>query len=255
MPVKVVRRAPRRKMLKRKQYTSKTGVKVSPVVKTYVKRMINQSQEDKICVPVSQATSQIIPMSFTAFNSINLNAVWSLSQGTGQGNRVGNHITPKTWRMKGYWSVPYNTNSCVPFIIKMYIFKLKSGFAIPVGNTNFYQNGNTSIAPTLTFIDQLKEVNKNLFTVYHQRVIKVGTANLSATLGAANNDFKNIVPFSIDLLKYQKASLHYNDTTTAPSNSGLYMCYTACLADGSVFTTSFGAPNLTYEIQASFEDA
>jgi len=255
MPVRVVRRAPKRKMFKRKQTVRSSGVKVSPVVKTYVKRMINQSQEDKICTPASQATAAIAPMSTTAFNAITLNQVWVLSQGTGQGNRVGNHITPKSWRIKGYWSCPFDTQAAQPFIIKMYIFKLKSGFQTPVGNTNFYQNGNTSIAPALNFSDQLKDVNKNLFTVYYERVFKVGSANIAATLGSANNDFKNICPFNINLLKYQKSPLHYNDTTSSASNSGLYMCYTACFADGSTYTSAANGPDLTYEISASFEDA
>lgn len=259
MPYKVVKRAPRRKIMKRKQYKkSASAVSVSPVVKSYVKRMLSVRAEDKVAPNVSQAPTSITPMSATVFNAVNLANVWNIAQGTQQGNRIGNSVSPKSWRLKGFFAVPWGTNVSVPMLIKMYIFKQKSGYGVPASSTAFYQNGNSSLAPTSTFTDMLKSVNNDVFTLYATRLFKVGTASLTPTLnGTTNNDFKNIAPFNINCLKYQTHQMKYSDGTTAnPTNAGLYFAYTVCRADGSaVNLVSDPLPTIAFEIEATYEDA
>lgn len=194
---KMARRVNKKKNLRRKD-------KVSNNVKKFVKRLLNQRLENKICANVSQSTTSIVPMGPVNFNAINLSNIWTISQGTGQANRIGNSIHPKGWRLKGYFSVPFGVAVSAPVIIKMYIFKQKSSYILnSAGASNFYQNGNANIAPAGTFSDQLRQVNSDVYTLYTTRVFKVGTAGVvSTTTGTANNDFKNICPFNINLLKY-----------------------------------------------------
>lgn len=258
MPYKVVRKSPRRKMMKRKQYKRKVVVaSVSPVVKSYVKRMLSVRAEDKIAPNVSQPITTITPMTATLTQSINLANVWNLTQGSQQGNRIGNSVSPKSWRIKGFFSASNFTGaSAVPYIIKLYIVRLKNGFQTPSSSVNFYQNGNSSIAPAGNFNDMLKSVNLDVFTLYTTRTFKVGPAAYVSSNGAStNNDFKLLCPFNINLLKYQNHQMKYSDSATAnPTNSGLYMVYTACLADGSNPGT-FITPNISWEIEATYEDA
>lgn len=242
----------RRKKAKR---PANKKVKVSPNIKAYVSRVLNRKLEDKHVANVSQPTTQISAMTTTQLNPINLASIWTLSQGTGQGNRIGNVVHPKKWRIKGYFSQAFGAPSSSPVIIKMYIYKLKSGFGVPGSSLNFYQNGNNNIAPSGTFSDQLKNVNLDFYTLYTTRLFKIGSATqLGTTAGTGNNDFLNIKAFNINCLKYQKSAIKFSDTTGAPNNTGLYMSYTACYADGSAIGTG-NIPNITWEIEGSFEDA
>lgn len=257
MPYKVVKRRPVRKIMKRKQYKKSVSA-VSPVVKSYVKRMLSVRAEDKVAPNISQSPTSCSPMSATLINPINLANVWNIAQGTQQGNRIANSLSPKSWRLKGYFAVPWGTNVSVPMLIKMYVLKQRSGYGSPTSSTTFYQNGNSSLAPTSTFNDMLKSVNGDIYTLYTTRTFKLGTASLDPTLnGTSNNDFKNIAPFNINCLKYQNHTMKYSDATLAnPTNAGLYFCYTVCRADGSaVNLTTDPLPTISFEIEATYEDS
>lgn len=244
---RMVRRARGKKPVNKKN-------KVSSNIKAYVSRVLNRKLENKICSNVSQSLTTIVPMSPTQLNAINLSSVWTLTQGTNQGNRIGNLVHPKSWHLKGFFSNGYGTNLPDPMIIKMYIFKLKSGFGVPGSSVGFYQNGNTNLAPQNTFSDMLKKVNLDSFTLYTTRTFKCGPQAGTST-GSGNNDFKSVCPFSINLLKYQKSALKYSDTTSAPNNTGLYMAYTVCFANGTAPIGTSVLPAINWEIEATFEDA
>jgi len=169
---------------------------------------------------------------------------------------------PKTWTIKGYVSVSAVAGSITtPGVVKMYLIKYKNGYNGPIGttsSTDFYQGGNTAIAPAGTYIDILRTVNKDVYTVYTTRTFKVGPANgVLVSAISDNNDYSTTLPFRIDLKKYQGHKIKYSDTTTAPTNSGLYLVFAFAPYDGSVSNggTNINLPLIHYDIDASFEDA
>jgi len=262
MPYKMVLKSQRRKVMKRKQYKRKAAVpSVSPTVQSYVKRMLAVKTEDKIPASVNTLNDNVNNMFGATFGTvISLSDLWNISQGTGQGDRIGNSITPKSWRFKGFFSLDLTSPLTLPCIVKMYILKYKNNFNAPTGSSaTFYENGNTTIAPAGTFMDILRTPNRDLWTVYTTRSFKIGPSTVSygtpGTVG--NNDFKSICPFNIDVLKYQKHAIKYQDASTSPTNSGLHVVFAIAPSDGSASNggTNVNLPNINYEISGSFEDA
>lgn len=251
----------KKKTMAKSKKMRKSRAIVPSAVKSYVNKAIAVHAENKQCASVSLLNDNINNM-FSVFGTvINCSSVWSLSQGTGQGNRIGNVILPKTWTIKGYVSVSNVAGSLTaPGVVKMYLIKYKNGFTGPTSVsscTDFYQGGNSSVAPAGTYIDVLRTVNKDVYTVYTTRTFKVGPASVSGATTYTNNDFKATCPFKIDLKKYQSHKIKYADTTTTPTNSGLFLVFAFAPYDGSVSNggTNSNLPLIHYDIDASFEDA
>jgi len=253
MPYKMVLKTTRRKTMKRKQIKRSVAPSVSPIVKSYVKRMMAVKSEDKFCLPVNNTQLGLIGVTSTFNTVINLSSIWAVSQGTGAANRIGNSITPKSWIFKGF--INSVNNSTEPLVIKMFIFKYKNGYNGPSGttsSTDFYQNGNGTVGGVGNYLDVLNNVNTDTYQIYHTRSFKVGPSILGT--GNPNNDFSMALPFKINVLKYQKHAIKYNDAVTTPTNSGLYVCFACAPADGTSFGSGASA-YLNYVVDASFEDA
>lgn len=261
-------RAPAKKATARKMVKKvmKKRAPVSNKLKSYVKRVIASNVENKIAVPVTTINDNINNMSPAAFGTvIELSDVWEIAQGTGQGNRIGNTIKPVKWNFKGFISLDQTgAGITLPCIVKMYVLKYKYGYQSPpptLAPTDFYQNGSTSSAPLGNFLDIMRAVNDDVYTVYTTRTFKVGPANFSYGTGASgainNNDFKSVIPFNINLMKYQSHKIKYFDTTNTPTNSGLHVVFAIAPADGSqsVGGTNVNLPNISYDITGVYEDA
>lgn len=242
----------------------KSVPKVSLSTKKYVKKMLHKNIENKVAPYITYNDTVITPITNTVSwgTLINLSAVWTLSQGTGEGNRLGNKVTPVKWAIRGY--INNTGQNCIPGVVKMFIFKLKGSYDNPnlgAGPVDFFQNGNSSTGPTNNQHDMLREINTNKFQVYATKSFKIGSA--AAVIGtapiASNNDFKCLREFRINVLKYQKPShLIYDDAgTNVPVNTGLYICFAFAPYDGSTKTSFSGGdmPQITYDIMAQYEDA
>jgi len=255
-----------RRMMKKKPLkeviTARTGGnraprKVRPVskaVRSYVNRAIGARAENKTPTGVYASGNPILSMTSTTWGSlVNCSSIWNVVNGTGQGNRIGNAIRPIRWTLKGY--INNNGNTATNTMVKMYVFKALAGFADPsvlyTNPSNFYQLGNSTAAPTNSFLDLMRVPNKDLYKVYATRILKIGPALSSS---GSNNDFKTVGAFSFDLLKYQKHIIKYNDGTVGPSNSGLYIAFVLIDPLGGQNITPNG-PEIAYDIEGEFEDA
>lgn len=233
--------------------------KVSPAVKQYVRRAIAVSAENKLPQPVTATDTQITPITNLAAGwgtLIQCQDVWSLSQSVGQGGRVGDKITPKRWNIRGF--IHTNAAAAIPCIVKMFVFKQKITYENPTGAAypgpiDFFQYGSSSIGASNNYQDMLRKVNADKYTLYTTRTYKLGTAGSGTN---TNNDFNCVQPFNINLLKYQKHKISYNDGSTTPANSGLYICFALAEYGGTTKTTwaAGEAPQISYDIEAEFED-
>lgn len=231
-------------------------------IKSIVRREVHNNIENKQAAPMIFPNVLTQQMSSTTWGTlINLSNVWLINQGTGQGDRVGNSIKPLYWNIRGF--LHYIDPSQKPCLVRLYVFKLKSGFASPSSGgalpTDFFQVGNTTTAPQGNMVDIVRQVNKDKYTVYTSRVFKMGPAVTSSVPGssggvtAANNDFHSARYFNINLIKYQSQKIKYNDSVGSPINSGLYVAFVAAPADGT--TGGVSMPLISYDVIGSYEDA
>lgn len=230
---------------------------VSKAVRSYVNRAIGAHSENKNCAGITGLDVNLVSMLPTTWGTvINLADVWGgVTQGTGEGSRIGNTIKPINWNFKGF--IAAAGTASLPCIVKMYILKVQNGYTSPLSvstnPTTFYNLGNSSVAPSASYLDIMRRVNKDQFVVYTTRTFKVGQAATSGAL--SNNDFKACNAFNVNLLKYQKHIMRYADaTTTNPTNAGLYAVFTIANYDGTS-GAFIGSPQISYDIEAQFEDA
>lgn len=256
----------KKKMLKqltatKTKYRKRMAIQpVSKAVRSYVNRAIGAHSENKNAPGITGldvALSAMLPTSWGTV--INLADVWGgISQGTGEGSRIGNTLKPLNWNFRGF--IHNNGTSAPPCVVKMFILKIQNGYQSPTSTlanpTNFFNLGNSTVGPTGSFLDILRRVNKDQFVLYTTRTFKCGPASAGATSpNSTNNDFKNVCPFNVNLLKYQKHIMRYADATvTNPTNAGLYALFCIAPADGSSGAVLNG-PQLSYDIEAVFEDA
>ena len=247
---KMVRKAPVKKV-------------VSKAVKAYVSRIVHKNVENKVAY-ASGTDVSIIPMAqsvpLLAASIIPLSSVWILSQGTGQSNRIGTSITPLKWDMSLY--LHNNGANNIPCLVRMIVFKNKTFTTTPFGTNlqplDILQTGNFTSPGTGNYFDLKREINKDNYTVYYDKVMKIGGA-VAGTTANSNNDFNCVRFVKVNLLKFQKHAIKYADAVTSPTNSGLYVSFFFAPYDGSTILaadiTAGKYPQMSFDIDAKYEDA
>jgi len=246
---------------KKTKYRKRAAIQpVSKAVRSYVNRAIGAHSENKNAPGITALDAVLASMLPASWGTVlNLADVWGgISQGTGEGSRIGNIVRPINWSFKGF--IHNNGTTAVPCVVKMFIIKIQNGYQSPVSTlanpTNFFNLGNSTVAPGGSYLDMLRKVNKDQFVLYTTRTFKVGPASAGTTSpNSTNNDMKTVCPFSINLLKYQKHHMRYADATvTNPTNAGLFAVFSIAPADGSSGAVING-PQISYDVEAVFEDA
>jgi len=246
-----------RKSSYRKKATVRRA-RVSTGLKSYVKRAISRTEE----VKTQSFTAIEVPMqaySAGTLLTLDFNSVMSLvTQGVGEGQRIGNRIRPKSVTIKGFVNPDPRGGELLPVIIKMFIGKLKQ-FPMNSPNTQYgslYQNGNGQLAPQNNLFDCMRKINTDVFTIYTTRTFKIAYANLSgSTVNAfANNDFSMSRSFSVNVTKHL-SHLIYNDGTNTPTNKGLFVWFICVPANGDTSTTTQPDYNVSYDMELAYADA
>jgi len=189
----------------------------------------------------------------------------TITQGVGQGDRVGNSIRVKSLRFTGALrALPYNvvTNPFpVPHYVKMFFLTRKDTPSdIYTGFTDVLQYGNNSESPGgSNFLRNLyRPINTDAWTVHTTRIFKLGYADYSGTgINAAsqsftNNDFKLNQFVNVDLTKYSTKIIKFDDNTANPSSRNIVMYPVVYTADGSAVTSLMCA--LDYSLDIVYED-
>lgn len=240
---------------KSKRYQKSPFVPAS--IKKYVLRTIHRNVENKHPQGVSALDTTLTSMLSTTWGTvIPLATIFNISQGTGEGNRIGNSIKPMNWRFKGY--IHNNGLNAIPCVVKMFIIKPLQSYADPsttiTNPTDFFNYGSSTIAPNGSFMDTLRRVNKDKYTVYTTRTFKNGLSGTSAS--STNNDYKATNAFNIDLLKYARKHIKFVDNASTPQNVGLYAVFVLAPWDGSSGgLVGLQTPQISYDVEAIYEDA
>lgn len=251
------------KMYKKKRLLKPKAKKavVPKSIKAYVQQSISKNEEIK----VQSFSAQTSLLSYTGTNlrTLDFNSVISLiTQGTGEGQRIGNKVQIKDLTIKGWLSVGSTFYASVvatgPVIVKMFIGRLKQALTNPDVSTLYsrlYQAGNTSSSPQNNYFDVLRIINKDLFSVYNTRTYKLGVSGNMAASTVANNDFKVLCPFSFNMNKHYN-NITFDDTVATPTNQAMYIWFVCVNADGTI--TNVGVPpliNCCYDMEVRYQDA
>lgn len=167
---------------------------------------------------------------------------WNVGvQGTQQGQRVGNQIrvTGHKVRMCIY---PESNGLNKPFYLKLVIMSIKTRTLDTVSQLktimqqNCFQRGSGAIGLQSELSDLNEEWNRDLLTIHFQKEFKMGSA-APFQAGTANNDFKYGRRFTINVKKYYKNLIKYNDASQIPMISkNVYMVWLVAAADGTYAT-------------------
>lgn len=250
-------RAPLRKSAGKKAVVRKALRKSwKKSVAKVAKRVINQMAENKVVTysfsstpACLQATTSSLAGNYFVV-SPSTTAYYTITQGTGNNNRVGNSVSTKSLLVnlvmcpQSYNSV--TNNLMTPCEILVYFYKVKgytNAFQSATDIQNFYENGSTTTGPLGYLMDINAKMNKDGYNYLTHRRYKLGrsivgsTANMTAANynQATNNDFKWNIVDKINLTKYCPKALQWSDSTVSPSQPYIHMLIQVLAADGSIF--------------------
>lgn len=243
----------------------KTNMKA--LVKQEVKKQTAKDIEDKNVVTQDQtflmfqggATTLIGPQVETLTPTI--------VQGVGENGRIGNTLTIKSCILRGYLSVAGSVlNSQVPagigqWNVRLFIGKLKTSNSQPnTTDLNILLRTGAFTEPfnSTNGLSLVRSVNKELFTIYYDKIHKIGFQNgnnASVSTGLHNNDYKLSKLLTINLTKKIIKKLVFTEGLNTPTNMGIYMWGGLCDSLCSGFTSAAGFVNFIYDLEYIYEDA
>jgi len=252
---------------KRSYPKKKTGVSFEKRVKTVISKMAeNKSQAFRISMDLCPYTStvwdtKIVPMTpDTLFCTI--------TQGTGQGNRIGNSIRVKSLKFNANLRcLPYNaTTNALPvpcFVKLLFLTRKDTPTNITSSLEDVLQFGNGSEGPgnSQNLFRMMRPINTDEWTYHTSRTYKlgfaayegVGSAGRGAQMFFANNDFKLNHFVKIDLTKYCTKTIKFDDNSSDPSTRNIVMYPLVYAADYSDITNQFPVA-IDYSIDIVYED-
>lgn len=256
---------------KRASRGGKKSSSVSSAVKTYVKKELHSQIENKCAQvnpgPVSFGNVNESP-DFNAFPMAPLSLYWSINQGVGQGNRIGNIIkVRKTYLSYILYPLPYDaaTNpNPVPNEIRLMLGYVRNTptFAPIAGDiAQLFQSGSTSAAPVGNVKDLISVYNNDFWSIKKSWTHKLGYANNGGTGNTAvqqsfaNNDFKMNVTKRLDITKHMPKTCVFNDATATTNTKNLFFMYYAVAASGGTYGAAGLPCRIDYWIDFQYEDA
>lgn len=257
------------KKYSKKTYTKRTGKYSKPStkkVRSIVKREIARNVENKTTgsVNIQQnllTTLGTVPTYFTWAPQGAAN-IFSLSQGPGQSQRIGNIIKLKRWIVKGTFLADTSPTTLFPYqgVVNLYLLRRYDYQPVTTTLDGFYQDGNITYSPQGQAMERLFPINTDVYKVYWHRKFKLGFAD--GTSGNANNDFKLTPSFGLDICKYvcKNKVIKYDDAATDPTDQLLNsLTLVAIWTNASSNITLSGAQQCVFSIVANsyceYEDA
>lgn len=243
-------------------------------LKRTIKKQIRRSQETKNIQRYNLGQS-IVPSNAPAFqaNIIELGpgASMLITQGTGQGQRVGNKIATVRHVFKGTivpfgYDVTTNPNPR-PIHVKMWIFYDKTdpvAVPNPVGNP-FFQDGSGVAGFANDLVDHWRPVNTDRYRVLAVRTFKVGFANFAGTAAStsnqaqmqqyANNDYKLNANFRINLTRHQIKNIRFNDGNNEPMTRRMFCMWQPVDGTGAQLNSTHIPCGVQYMEDYHYKDA
>jgi len=233
----------KRKFPKKKAGKRSRKLTLTKSVKTMVERMITAKDEHKVAASSSANNAIIVYNSITQslYQYDCRQAFQAISQGAGEGNRIGNSINVTSNIVSGFIQIAGATITSNIYI-RMVLLRTKADI-LPVNGTlnNLFNFGNNVLPPVGTLMDMIRNINKDYYTVYASRKVLLGSSDAVTSVLAMNNTMGNCF-FKFDLTKHFGGKITWNDANNTPTNKAAYLIFIPCNADGTVVTTLQLAP-------------
>lgn len=258
----------RRSSFKRpRRMAKKTGRKTSAsFIRTVAKQVIARQEEKKQVYAVGVNNAIATAVSANANQPATFGLLPAIVQGTSQAQRVGNEVQLKKHTIKIIFNnLAYHaTTNPTPYqfvIVWIVSYKLQAqNINLNYGNfLDFFQSGSTTVGFQGNMYDAILPVNQDIWTLHHKRIIKLGPA--SASIGApsgsfaANNEAVASYTLKMELSKYAKGLLKYNDNASSPTNRSLWMIVQPIAYDGTGQTSTIVPIECHLSYDAWYTDA
>lgn len=243
--------------------TSKKRV-VNPVLKSYVKKIVNGTEEVKFFTQPIATKTTLNGTGFNTTGNFGFNSgviIPQLSQGPGQTQRVGNQVSTRgRLLVKGHvlalpTSATSNPFPNMPFYVRIVVWRHKLNYS-QTTNADILDNGLTAGGnPFDGTLDDLNvPFNKDKFDIGAVRVFSLQPISTVATYSSEN---LSKYPCSKFFKMYVKipAKLKYNDATLEPQNCRWYLSAGIVNHDGSLAVNNIYRANITADSTMRWTDA
>jgi len=237
----------KRHVTRSKKYTKGTA-RTNPGFRKKVLSVIKRQQEIKINVQ-SQDSQAIELFNLGVANMSYLDlaqfVIAPITQAADNVSRIGAKINIRSWVIKGNLIMNNYSGTQQPAYIKAIVLKSKTNkdYASEYFD-DLFERPPPAMRPGNTLSDVYSPIDKDNYTVYAQRVFKLGPS----TGSHPNNDFQVSRMFSINLTKHFKKFEWKDDGSGVPSSpSNLYMIFVGCYADNTAITFGpYTGPQVIY---------
>lgn len=244
----------RRNLLSYKKKTPKDGLS-KKIDSAISRRLENKSY-------VNYAANQSIMLAGLTLAPAQQYLLPVIAQGFGSSGRIGNEIKIRS----GVLTLAINTTqyaataSGLPTNVRVLLLSSKvtnDNSISSVDANTFFQIGNTDADFQGTMLDMLLPVNTDQYTVYYDKVVKLGMANGVQTSGNFNmfDNSSSQQLLTIDWGQWFKSPLKFQDNDTVPTNRNLFLVLQWCRVDGGSATQGDVAAEYHFTNVVKYEDA
>lgn len=253
-------------------YRKKRTARLAKPVRRAVKKIVNSLAETKQVVwsgnfNTCSYTSNNSSAGFVPLTPHNTTPGLTLTQGTGEGNRIGNtvRVVKATMRYCVYANPYDGLLNLIPkpqdLIIRLFTGK-RSTTTLLTSVPGYFELGSSSITPTGTVADLNRQVNNDLYSEYTVRKHKVGFSNYGGTgnqtnyQSYANNDYKLNIVKTIDYTKYIPKVIRFDDSLSENPTSKLVQMFVESVnADGTTQPSSYTPLSFNYTLSLWYKDS
>lgn len=262
------KRLVKRKAVYKKRISKKP--KVSLAVRTFVKRTIHKTIENK-CIQVNGGNSfgnVLESPDFNAYPMLPLSGFWNIPQGVTQGTRIGNQIkTRKCFLNYIIRPTPYDvTVNAFPYpsevqLMLGYVKNTPCYVPAAIDINQLFQSGASVAAPVGSLRDVISVINTDYWVIKKRWTHKIGYSANTGTGGVAanqygqNNDFKINAMKRLNITKLVPQTCQFNDAGLSPTSRNLFLMYYAVAANNGITGATTLPCNIEFWIDYHYEDA
>lgn len=241
---------------KRRRKQSKNTKQTKELIR---KTVHNEMAEEKAAAPLIARNNRI----FNEFNDViqAVSLMPTIGQGVGQGARIGNNIY--TRRVMLYLQISIDqiltgsTNIDPPKFVDVFIFKYKKSNKMDSSAwAQFLQYGDTTTTYSSGSIPECGgfDVNKDSFTIKKRMRYQLWNPDPNNTNCQATR-CQNAIAKKIDITKFYKKNLMYNDdVTNVVSNDNLFISVAYTNNDQQNFGASLSVGNFDTTVLYEYDD-
>lgn len=260
------KKAVTKRVIRRRRVPTKVAT-----IKTIVRKALDRRIENKEAATTS-TLFMYQQLQVSLISSYVSNLIPIIASNTQVSGRVGNQIKVKNFYLNGMLYLNSSglagQNPYVPgqWHVRLFIGRLKRDISTPLtSDLNQLLRTGSSTVPfdSSSFLSLCRNINKDVWTIYYDRIHKIGTSQPSNTgttfntsSGIANNDFNLSKKIRINCTKFIKNTFKYNDlATNTPTNTGLYIFGGLVNSLASDDSIGLSPVCMDYDIELLYEDA